>query len=142
MQQALSSSSLTMTGSILESFSVACPMGQRTNQHDRCESPPWVCVDVRGALLCRYVYQKAYVEFFCSPENFAQLEARLRGKKTLTYMAVNSAGDVRSNVAHTDVNAVTWGVFPAKEVVQPTVVDPQSFSVWKVRPRWRNCRLW
>ena len=40
---------------------------------------------------------------------------------------------VRSNVGQTDVNAVTWGVFPGKEVVQPTVVDPQSFSVWKVR---------
>ena len=39
---------------------------------------------------------------------------------------------VRSNVGQTDVNAVTWGVFPGKEVVQPTVVDPQSFSVWKV----------
>ncbi len=31
------------------------------------------------------------------------------------------------------VNAVTWGVFPAREVVQPTVVDPQSFLVWKAR---------
>lgn len=39
---------------------------------------------------------------------------------------------VRSNVGQSDVNAVTWGVFPGKEVVQPTVVDPHSFSVWKV----------
>ena len=39
---------------------------------------------------------------------------------------------VRSNVGHSSVNAVTWGVFPGKEVVQPTVVDPHSFSVWKV----------
>ena len=38
---------------------------------------------------------------------------------------------MRSNVG-SDVNAVTWGVFPGKEVVQPTVVDPHSFSVWKV----------
>ena len=37
-----------------------------------------------------------------------------------------------SNVGPTDVNAVTWGVFPAKEIIQPTVVDPQSFAVWKV----------
>jgi len=78
-----------------------------------------------------YVYQKAYVEFFCSPESFSKLQSRLQGRKTLTYMAVNAAGDVKSNVAHNQVNAVTWGVFPAKEVVQPTVVDPQSFSVWK-----------
>lgn len=28
-------------------------------------------------------------------------------------------------------NAVTWGVFPGKEIVQPTVVDPISFLSWK-----------
>ena len=28
--------------------------------------------------------------------------------------------------------AVTWGVFPGKEIVQPTVVDPISFEFWKV----------
>ena len=31
-----------------------------------------------------------------------------------------------------DANAVTWGVFPGKEIIQPTVVDQQSFLVWKV----------
>ena len=29
--------------------------------------------------------------------------------------------------------AVTWGVFPGKEIIQPTVVDPVSFLSWKVR---------
>ena len=38
--------------------------------------------------------------------------------------------DSRMNV--TSVNAVTWGVFPGKEILQPTVVDPISFGVWKV----------
>ena len=28
--------------------------------------------------------------------------------------------------------AVTWGVFPGAEIVQPTVVDPVSFDIWKV----------
>jgi len=28
--------------------------------------------------------------------------------------------------------AVTWGVFPGKEIKQPTVVDPISFNFWKV----------
>lgn len=28
--------------------------------------------------------------------------------------------------------AVTWGVFPGKEIIQPTVVDPVSFKSWKV----------
>jgi methylenetetrahydrofolate reductase (NADPH) len=27
--------------------------------------------------------------------------------------------------------AVTWGVFPGSEIIQPTVVDPVSFRVWK-----------
>lgn len=27
--------------------------------------------------------------------------------------------------------AVTWGVFPDKEIIQPTVVDTDSFQVWK-----------
>ena len=26
---------------------------------------------------------------------------------------------------------MTWGVFPGREVLQPTVVDPISFRVWK-----------
>jgi methylenetetrahydrofolate reductase (NADPH) len=29
------------------------------------------------------------------------------------------------------VNAVTWGVFPGREIIQPTVVDPSSFMIWK-----------
>ena len=80
----------------------------------------------------RYVYQKAYVEFFCSPEKFSELESRVQGRKTLTYMAVNATGEVKSSLRHNEANAVTWGVFPAKEVIQPTIVDPHSFSVWKV----------
>jgi len=27
--------------------------------------------------------------------------------------------------------AVTWGVFPSREIAQPTVVDPVSFNFWK-----------
>jgi len=81
-----------------------------------------------------FVYQKAYLEFFCSPE---QLERLVRGIETerlhfLTYTAVNKSEDVRSNLSDDrNVNAVTWGIFPGKEVVQPTVVDTQSFMAWK-----------
>ncbi|KAK9912926.1 hypothetical protein M0R45_036759 [Rubus argutus] len=35
-----------------------------------------------------------------------------------------------SNVAQADVNAVTWGVFPTKEIIERTV-DPSRFRVWK-----------
>ena len=29
------------------------------------------------------------------------------------------------------MNAVTWGVFRGREVIQPTVVDHQAFLIWK-----------
>ncbi|CAN4114921.1 unnamed protein product [Withania somnifera] len=78
-----------------------------------------------------YVYQKAYLEFFCSQEKLNVLIEKCKSFPYLTYMAVNTEGNWISNVNQTDVNAVTWGVFPAKEIIQPTVVDPASFMVWK-----------
>ena len=30
-----------------------------------------------------------------------------------------------------NVNAVTWGVFPGQEIMQPTIVDTRSFLIWK-----------
>lgn len=47
--------------------------------------------------LRRYVYQKAYVEFFCAPEKFEALKAAASDFPSLTYMAVNSKGDFASN---------------------------------------------
>jgi hypothetical protein len=29
-------------------------------------------------------------------------------------------------------NTVTWGVFPGKEIVQPTIIEEVSFLNWKV----------
>lgn len=78
-----------------------------------------------------YVYQKAYVEFFCSPEKLNALVEKAKNSSVVTYIAVNKKGATAANIGPTDVNAVTWGVFPAKEVIQPTVVDPVSFMVWK-----------
>ncbi|KAJ7947419.1 Methylenetetrahydrofolate reductase [Quillaja saponaria] len=78
-----------------------------------------------------YVYQKAYVEFFCSKVKLDALVTKCKSLPTLTYMAVNREGTWISNVGQTHVNAVTWGVFPAKEIIQPTIVDSASFKVWK-----------
>lgn len=78
-----------------------------------------------------YVYQKAYLEFFCSPEKLTALVDKSKALPFITFMAVNKEGNWKANVNQTDVNAVTWGVFPAKEIIQPTVVDPASFKVWK-----------
>lgn len=78
-----------------------------------------------------YVYQKAYLEFFCSQDQLSKLIEKCKPFPFLTYLAVNREGNTVSNVGPTDVNAVTWGVFRAKEIIQPTIVDPSSFMVWK-----------
>lgn len=77
-----------------------------------------------------YVYQKAYVEFFASPENVQKIiDVTKRKFHNLTFHAVNLKGESYTNTKGT--NAVTWGVFPGKEIIQPTVVDASSFVVWK-----------
>lgn len=78
-----------------------------------------------------YVFQKAYVEFFVSPELFAKLREAFKRHPELTYHATDVRGREYTNVAADSVNAVTWGVFPGREIVQPTVVDSASFRVWK-----------
>lgn len=46
-----------------------------------------------------------------------------------------------TNAPDMQPNAVTWGIFPGREIVQPTVADPVSFMYWKVRDRPANvCR--
>ena len=46
----------------------------------------------------------------------------------MSYMASNSAGDFHSDLPST--SAVSWGVFPGKEVIQPLVSSPESFKAW------------
>ena len=36
-----------------------------------------------------------------------------------------------TNTENREPIAVTWGVFPGKEVIQPTVVEEKSFLAWK-----------
>jgi len=77
-----------------------------------------------------YVYQKAYVEFFTTKENFEKLKKLFPKYPTLDYQAVNYKGDAEGNFKGTA--AVTWGVWPGSEIKQPTVVDPNVFvNIWK-----------
>lgn len=78
-----------------------------------------------------YVYQKAYLEFFCSPEAFSQLVPALNADPYISYFAVTKRGDLHTNTNSDTPNAVTWGVFPGKEIVQPTIVERISFMAWK-----------
>lgn len=45
----------------------------------------------------------------------------------------NPQGENITNAPELQPNAVTWGVFPGREIIQPTVVDPVSFMFWKVK---------
>lgn len=80
-----------------------------------------------------YVYQKAYVEFFASPALVQKFAKAAQDYPNLTFQAITAKGEkVSSSSLPGDyVNAVTWGVFPLKEVLQPTVVDSHTFGIWK-----------
>jgi methylenetetrahydrofolate reductase (NADPH) len=78
-----------------------------------------------------YVYQKAYLEFFTSPANLRKLLKLSSEFPQITYHAINCKGVSFTNARSAEVCAVTWGVFPDSEIKQPTVVDHESFKVWK-----------
>lgn len=93
-----------------------------------------------------YVYQKAYLEFFVDSSKLKALVSALaeiekeKNSQTISFYAVSSDGTLMSNNEQESCdgsdpesipNAVTWGVFPGKEIVQPTVVDKNSFLAWK-----------
>ncbi|ORZ39493.1 methylenetetrahydrofolate reductase-domain-containing protein [Catenaria anguillulae PL171] len=82
-----------------------------------------------------YCFQKMYIEFFLSPELFDALVAHLAEVDpdgVITYHAVQRKGEnVRFNDPDPEsANALTWGVFPGKEIVQPTVTDLAAFMAW------------
>ncbi|KAK4694945.1 methylenetetrahydrofolate reductase (NADH), partial [Phenoliferia sp. Uapishka_3] len=90
-----------------------------------------------------YVYQKAFVELFLSEEELLVFEKRakeeaderrakgLGDEGVIKYFAGNRKGESRSNMGKGDVNAVTWGVFPGKEIVTTTLIEEMSFKAWK-----------
>lgn len=62
------------------------------------------------------VYQKAYVEFFCSPDMLDVLRQRcVERHSNLTLHAINVNGEeisITTAGSRKTVTAVTWGVFP------------------------------
>lgn len=87
-----------------------------------------------------YVYQKQYLEFFCHKDILEQLLNSIDSFNTksgdatssvLSYYAVDKFGSLTTNCKDDDINAVTWGVFPGEEILQPTIVEKTSFLAWK-----------
>jgi methylenetetrahydrofolate reductase (NADPH) len=82
-----------------------------------------------------YVYQKQYLEFFCSLEHARIVFATFERYPSLSYMGVNAKGEwIKTSGSSTDgssgVTAVTWGVFPGSEILQPTIVSREMFQAW------------
>ncbi|KAJ6444330.1 methylenetetrahydrofolate reductase 2 [Purpureocillium lavendulum] len=91
-----------------------------------------------------YVYQKAYLELLVPPAVVDQMIARIDSKPTLSYYAVTKDGELKTNAPSDGPNAVTWGVFPGKEIVQPTIVESVSFLAWRdeafrLGTDWAHC---
>lgn len=54
------------------------------------------------------------------------------GYSNINYQMTDRTGKVFHTNCEEGPIAVTWGVFPGKEIIQPTIVDIVSFQVWKV----------
>lgn len=75
------------------------------------------------------VYQKAYIEFFTSFEKLNLLISESNSFPNLCLYAIDSAGVVYYSGSK-GVTALTWGVFPNREIQQPTIFDLTTFVVW------------
>jgi len=79
-----------------------------------------------------YVYQKAYLEFFTCEENVLALLQVLGRFPGVNFQVVNKSGSINyTNMKNKQPIAVTWGVFPGREIIQPTIVDPMAFNHWR-----------
>ena len=78
-----------------------------------------------------YVYQKAYIELLVPPSLIEQVLSRIRDNPDMTFYAVDKSGTLETNTRDEGPNAVTWGIFPNREIVQPTIVETVSFLAWK-----------
>ncbi|CAG8478283.1 10801_t:CDS:10, partial [Diversispora eburnea] len=71
-----------------------------------------------------FVYQKAFVEFFISPEMFEKLTKSIDKNVWVTYYAAKRNDEFfETNIKEETPSAVTWGVFPGKEIIQPTIIE-------------------
>lgn len=66
------------------------------------------------------VYQKAYFECFVSPAKANKLTQLVTNHPSVNMYAINNSGhELRVGVEEGGVTALTWGVFPNREILQP-----------------------
>jgi len=112
-----------------------------------------------------FVFQKAFVEFFCPRDAWPAVKQKLidASEEDFSWMAVDHNGTFESTDTVSDsrkangrgasskrtpgtsgVNAVTWGVFRGKEIATPTIIEAESFRAWadeaySIWAEWRRC---
>lgn len=81
-----------------------------------------------------FVFQKAFVELFLPASDWIKLQKKLADLGEVSYYAGNAVGDFKSSSngqsGEGAVNAVTWGAFPGKEIITPTIIEEVSFRAW------------
>ena len=93
------------------------------------------------------VYQKSFVELFMPAKDWEQLRSNL--DDSTTFYVGTKSGEIKLNLPieqdySKSKSAVTWGVFPQKEILQPTVIDYESFKAWNEEAfllwlEWARC---
>ena len=102
-----------------------------------------------------FVFQKAFVEFFIPADDWkSKLRPYLTSasiKPEVSWYAAPcpssaTSGDdaYESSDPASAVNSVTWGAFPGKEIVTPTIVEEYSFRAWvdeafDIWTEWERC---
>lgn len=119
-----------------------------------------------------FVFQKAFVEFWVPSQDWHEvLKPRLVSPDLVTnvswYASSNpyktspmlsngstmddpglhhqcAGGVFESNSLASSVDSVTWGVFPGKEIVTPTIIEEMSFRAWveeafNIWKEWERC---
>ena len=88
-----------------------------------------------------FVFQKAFVELFLPSSDWKELQAKLTSDRyagEVSFYASNATGifvssDITTNEndeSRSSTNAVTWGAFPGKEIITPTIIEEVSFRAW------------
>jgi methylenetetrahydrofolate reductase (NADPH) len=57
----------------------------------------------------------------------------VRRHPSMSLYAVNNHGEemeAEMDIEERGVTALTWGVFPNREILQPTIFDPDTFLIW------------
>lgn len=78
-----------------------------------------------------YIFQKAFVEFFVKEDKWNQIKMKIKNDPQFSYYAGTRRGRYESNMSTNNANAVTWGIFPGKEIAQPTIIEEVSFKAWR-----------